>query len=83
MIRAIYEFVLTVLIDASDSGKSTLARKHCGAFETISSGFCRGLVSDDKNDQAASGDAFDVLRRRIERSSQVAGTFNSLMVKLL
>ncbi len=27
----------------------------------ISSDFCRGLVSDDENDQAATGDAFDVL----------------------
>ena len=28
----------------------------------MSSDFCRGLVADDENDQAASEDAFDVLR---------------------
>ncbi len=27
----------------------------------LSSDFCRGLVADDENDQAATGDAFDVL----------------------
>ncbi|MEV0801680.1 hypothetical protein AB0I34_28560, partial [Kribbella sp. NPDC050281] len=33
------------------------------ATEVISSDFCRGLVSDDENDQAASKDAFEVLPR--------------------
>ncbi len=32
-----------------------------GRFEVISSDFCRGLVADDENDQAATADAFDVL----------------------
>ncbi|MEU3249863.1 polynucleotide kinase-phosphatase [Streptomyces sp. NPDC006997] len=53
---------LVVLVGASGSGKSTFARRHFKPTEVISSDFCRGLVSDDENDQAASKDAFDVLR---------------------
>ncbi len=52
---------LVVLIGASGSGKSTFARQHFKPTEVISSDFCRGLVSDDENDQAATNDAFDVL----------------------
>ncbi|HEY3330182.1 MAG TPA: polynucleotide kinase-phosphatase [Capsulimonadaceae bacterium] len=52
---------LVVLIGASGSGKSTFARKHFLPTEVLSSDFCRGLVSDDENDQAATTDAFDVL----------------------
>ena len=55
------EFALVVLIGASGSGKSTFAAKHFGRFETISSDFCRGLVSDDENSQAATKDAFDLV----------------------
>ena len=52
---------LVVLIGVSGSGKTTFAREHFGRFEVISSDFCRGLVADDENDQAATADAFDVL----------------------
>ncbi|HWD78040.1 MAG TPA: AAA family ATPase, partial [Kribbella sp.] len=52
---------LVVLVGASGSGKSTFARKHFLPTEVISSDFCRGLVSDDENDQAATKDAFEVL----------------------
>ncbi len=52
---------LVVLVGASGSGKSTFAREHFRATEVISSDFCRGLVSDDENDQAATSDAFAVL----------------------
>ncbi|NIK60724.1 polynucleotide kinase-phosphatase [Kribbella shirazensis] len=52
---------LVVLVGASGSGKSTFARRHFLPTEVISSDFCRGLVSDDENDQAASKDAFEVL----------------------
>ena len=31
-------------------------------FDVISSDFCRGLVSGDENDRAATRDPFDVLR---------------------
>ncbi|MEU3555364.1 polynucleotide kinase-phosphatase [Streptomyces fragilis] len=52
---------LVVLIGASGSGKSTFARRLFKPTEVISSDFCRGLVSDDENDQSATKDAFDVL----------------------
>ncbi|MFI6373399.1 polynucleotide kinase-phosphatase [Streptomyces sp. NPDC050546] len=52
---------LVVLVGASGSGKSTFARRHFKPTEIISSDFCRGLVSDDENDQGATKDAFDVL----------------------
>ncbi|MGW3145513.1 polynucleotide kinase-phosphatase [Streptomyces sp. NPDC001177] len=52
---------LVVLVGASGSGKSTFARRHFKPTEIISSDFCRGLVSDDENDQSATSDAFEVL----------------------
>jgi protein phosphatase len=52
---------LVVLIGASGCGKSTFARMHFRPFETLSSDFCRGLVSNDENDQAATKAAFEVL----------------------
>ncbi|MEM7727557.1 MAG: polynucleotide kinase-phosphatase [Cyanobacteria bacterium P01_A01_bin.45] len=55
------ELSLVTLIGASGSGKSTFAKKHFQPFEVISSDFCRGLVSNDENSQAASKDAFDIL----------------------
>ena len=64
------ELSLVVLVGASGSGKSTFARTHFRPFETISSDFCRGLVSNDENDQSATKAAFDVLHyiaaRRLE-----------------
>jgi protein phosphatase len=58
---AIPELSLVALVGVSGSGKSTFAARHFGRYEVISSDFCRGLVSDDENDQAATSDAFDVL----------------------
>src|ERR1051325_7059918 len=55
------ELALVVLIGPSGCGKSTFARKHFKATEVLSSDYCRGLVSDDENCQAATKDAFDVL----------------------
>src|SRR5512138_2432322 len=55
------ELSLVVLIGASGSGKSSFARKHFKLTEILSSDYCRGLVSDNENDQAATNDAFDVL----------------------
>lgn len=52
---------LVVLIGPSGSGKSSLAGAHFKPTEVLSSDFCRGLVSDDENDQAATKDAFAVL----------------------
>src|SRR5580693_2592720 len=55
------ELSLVVLIGISGSGKSTFGRAHFRPTEVISSDFCRGLVADDENDQAATPDAFDLL----------------------
>ncbi len=61
MIIQVPEFSLVVLIGASGSGKSTFARKHFKPTEVLSSDYCRGLVSDDENDQSATEAAFAVL----------------------
>jgi len=55
------ELSLVVLIGPSGCGKSTFARTHFKPTEVLSSDFCRGLVSDDENNQAATKDAFEVL----------------------
>src|SRR5215813_11084344 len=55
------ELSLVVLIGPSGCGKSTFARKHFKPTEVLSSDYCRGLVSDDENDQSATRDAFEVL----------------------
>ena len=55
------ELSLVLLIGPSGSGKSTFAAKHFLPTEVLSSDYCRGLVADDENDQAATKDAFEVL----------------------
>jgi len=55
------ELSFVILIGASGSGKSSFARKHFKSTEILSSDFCRGLVSDDENDQGATKDAFEIL----------------------
>src|SRR5262245_61130992 len=52
---------LVVLIGPSGSGKSTFARKHFLPTEVLSSDACRGLVSDEENNQAVTDHAFEVL----------------------
>jgi predicted kinase len=52
---------LVVLVGTTGAGKSTFAARHFRPTEVLSSDFFRGLVADDQNDQAATGDAFDVL----------------------
>ena len=65
------ELSLVLLIGPSGSGKSSFGRKHFLATEVVSSDFCRGLVSDNENDQSATSDAFDllhtILRKRLTR----------------
>lgn len=58
---SIPKLALVALIGPSGSGKSTFARKHFLPSEVLSSDYCRGLVSDDENNQAATNDAFAVL----------------------
>ena len=55
------ELSLVVLVGVSGSGKSTFAARHFKPTQVISSDFCRGLVSDDENDQSATPAAFDLL----------------------
>jgi len=55
------ELSLVVLVGPSGAGKSTFARRHFKPTEVLSSDGCRGMVSDEENDQAATNDAFDVL----------------------
>lgn len=55
------ELSLILLIGPTGCGKSTFARKYFKPSEVLSSDFCRGLVSNDENDQAATKDAFEVL----------------------
>jgi protein phosphatase len=65
------ELSLVVLIGPSGCGKSSFGKKHFLATEVISSDACRGLVSDNENDQSATNDAFDLLhaivRKRLGR----------------
>ncbi len=65
------ELSLVVLIGPSGCGKSTFARAHFGPFEVLSSDFCRGLVSNNENDQTATTPAFELLHyiaaKRLER----------------
>jgi protein phosphatase len=69
------ELSLVVLVGPSGAGKSTFAREHFGPFEVLSSDHCRGLVSDDENDQSATSDAFEVLHyiaaKRLRRANMV------------
>ena len=71
MILKIPELSLVVLVGPSGCGKSTFARSHFAPFEVLSSDFCRGLVSNDENDQSATKAAFEVLHyilgKRLER----------------
>ena len=66
------EFAFVVFIGPSGSGKSTFGRTHFKPSEVISSDFCRGLVSDDENDQSATNAAFDLLHY-IARKRLAAG----------
>ncbi|GAA2414960.1 polynucleotide kinase-phosphatase [Actinomadura vinacea] len=65
------EMGLVVLVGVSGSGKSHFARRHFKPTQVVSSDYCRGVVSDDENDQSATGDAFDLLhyivRKRLRR----------------
>jgi protein phosphatase len=66
------ELSLVTMVGASGCGKSTFARQHFKPTEIISSDFCRGLVSDNENDQTATNDAFELLHY-IARKRLAAG----------
>lgn len=52
---------LIVLIGPSGSGKSTFARRHFLPTEVVSSDACRGIVSDDENNQHVTPEAFSLV----------------------
>ncbi|MGH9127952.1 MAG: polynucleotide kinase-phosphatase [Acidimicrobiales bacterium] len=58
---SIPELSLVALVGISGSGKSSFAARHFAPTEVLSSDTCRGLVSDNENDQAATKAAFEVL----------------------
>jgi protein phosphatase len=55
------ELSLVLLVGPSGCGKSTFAREHFKPTEVLSSDYCRGLVSDNENDQTCTKEAFEVL----------------------
>lgn len=55
------ELSLVALVGVSGSGKSTFAKNLFKETEVVSSDKCRGIVSDDENNQAATNDAFELL----------------------
>ncbi|MHB8506365.1 MAG: polynucleotide kinase-phosphatase, partial [Acidimicrobiales bacterium] len=55
------ELCLVALVGVSGSGKSSFAARHFARTEVLSSDFCRGLVTDDENDQPVTEAAFEVL----------------------
>ncbi|MDG5816082.1 AAA family ATPase [Chitinispirillales bacterium ANBcel5] len=56
-----------VMIGPSGSGKSLFATKHFLPTEIVSSDKCRGMISDDENDQSVSSDAFDLVHLIVQR----------------
>ncbi len=63
---SIPQLALVVLVGASGSGKSSFARKHFKPTEVVSSDVCRGMVSDDENDQSVTPEAFELVHRIAE-----------------
>ena len=61
---------LAVLIGASGTGKSSLARRLFSETEHVSSDRCRALIADTENDQTATRAAFElfhlIVRSRLE-----------------
>lgn len=55
------EFALVLLVGPAGSGKSTFAHAHFKPGEVISSDFCRSLVGEGEDDQAATPAAFELL----------------------
>jgi protein phosphatase len=56
------DFCVVILIGPSGVGKTYFAHTHFKPTEVITSDTCRALVCDDEADQAATADAFDLLR---------------------
>lgn len=61
MKRTIPELALVVLVGPSGSGKSTFARQCFLPTEIVSSDACRGMLSDDENNQSVTNESFELL----------------------
>ncbi|WP_017537962.1 polynucleotide kinase-phosphatase [Nocardiopsis halophila] len=61
---------LVLLVGVSGSGKSTTAARWFRPTQVVSSDACRAAVSDDENDLAATGDAFEVLNAIVGKRLQ-------------
>ncbi len=61
------ELSLVVLMGPSGSGKSTFASKYFLPTEIVSSDTCRGMISDDENDQTITTEAFDLVHTIIRK----------------
>ena len=76
---------VVAMVGASGSGKSTFAKNHFKSTEVLSSDYFRGLVSDDENDQSASGAAFDALyyiaKKRLESNKLVVVDATNVLQK--
>lgn len=56
------EVALVLLVGPSGSGKSSFAHKYFNPYEVVSSDVCRGMISNDENDQSATKEAFELLQ---------------------
>lgn len=63
----IAELSLVVLIGPSGSGKANFASKYFLPTEIVSSATCRGMDSDDGNDQSVTKEVFDLVRTIIRK----------------
>lgn len=64
------ELCVVMLVGISGAGKSSFARRHFLPTEIVSSDVCRGLISDDENNQKVTQEAFDLLYTIAEKRLQ-------------
>ena len=57
---------MLVLVGPSGAGKSTVAARHFGPSQVLSSDALRAMVADDPNDQAATEAAFELLHTALQ-----------------
>ena len=72
---------LVLLVGPSGSGKSTFAGRHFLPTEVVSSDACRGLISDDPDDQSVTAEAFDLLRTIAPGDAFILGVADNVMAE--
>lgn len=55
------ELCIVMLVGISGAGKSSFAHRHFLPTEVVSSDTCRGMISDDENNQKVTAEAFDLV----------------------